>query len=106
MVEVKNRLCEVWGQSMDSQQQRIGSNGKFRTRIVATYRTWGRDRYRRLIWGFIKRSFRLCLALLKPIVKVAEIISIPALFKFVKVSEAIIIIVGRIAVKGFVVWLM
>jgi hypothetical protein len=59
-----------------------------------TYRTWRRGRYRRLIWGLIKRSLCLFLALLKPIVKVPKVIvSFPALLELVKVTKSII--VGR-----------
>jgi|TARA_R110002003_G_scaffold279_22_gene18189 hypothetical protein len=57
-----------------------------------TYRTWRRRRYRRLIWGLIKRSLCLFLALLKPIVKVPKIIvSFPALLKLVEITKTIIV---------------
>jgi hypothetical protein len=59
----------------------------------STYRTWRGCRYRRLIWGLIKRSLCLCLALLKPIVKVPEIVvTLLTLLELVKFAEAIVIL--------------
>jgi hypothetical protein len=58
--------------------------------IAATYKTWRRGRYRRLIWGLIKRSLFLLRAL-KPIVKVPEIVlAFLALFEFIELAETII----------------
>jgi hypothetical protein len=60
-------------------------------RIAATYRTWRRGRYRRLIGGFIKRSLFLLLALLKPIVKVPEIfLAFLALLEFIEFAKAVV----------------
>jgi hypothetical protein len=76
--------------------------------IVETYKTWRRGRYRRLIWGLIKRSLCWFLALLKPIVKVPEIVvALPALFELVKISKAIVVCtiiltLRLVGVKGLV----
>jgi hypothetical protein len=70
-------------------------------RIVTTYRSWRRGRYRRLIWGLIKRSLCLFLAVLKPIVKVPEIVlSFLALLEFVKLAKTIVVF--RKVVRGII----
>jgi hypothetical protein len=62
-----------------------------------TYRTWGGDRCRSLLRGFLKCSLGQVLAL-KPIIKVPKIISFPALLKLVKVVTEVVTIIHFIIV--------
>ena len=50
-----------------------------------TYRARRGGGYRRLIRGFVKCSLGVFLALLKSIVKIPEIISLPALFEVIEI---------------------
>jgi hypothetical protein len=54
--------------------------------------TWRGCRYRRLIWGLIKRSLFLFLAILKPIVKVPKVVvSFLTLLKLVKLAKTVVV---------------
>jgi hypothetical protein len=76
--------------SLDRQSTRQAWDG---ASIAVTYMTWRGCRYRRLIWGLIKRSLCWFLALLKPIVKVPKVIvAFLTLLKLVKFAKPIIVL--------------